>query len=309
MFFYEGYTCPVCGKPFTESDDIVACPVCGAPHHRACWQSEGQCHYAAAHGTPQQWRKEDAPTVTPPAEAAGNRCPRCGYTNPEYAEFCARCGGELPLPSEPVTPPVYGEYAPYRAAPPSDGPIGGVDSADLAAAVGSRTDYYMPRFRRMEEGGVRFSWNWAAALLTPYWLFYRKQYLAGTLVLLLSIALAAVTTVIFTVVLGPVLGEDPYSEAAAAALAAGLADGTLRGPVNAVFLINGVQLLLRLFFGAFGNQLYYQTCLRRVTRFRQRRPDGYPAEITALGGTSVLLGMVAYLLTEFVSYLVLSLLQ
>ena len=31
MFFYEGYICPVCGKKFQESDDIVACPECGAP--------------------------------------------------------------------------------------------------------------------------------------------------------------------------------------------------------------------------------------------------------------------------------------
>ena len=31
MFFYEGQSCPVCGQPFQETDDIVACPQCGAP--------------------------------------------------------------------------------------------------------------------------------------------------------------------------------------------------------------------------------------------------------------------------------------
>ena len=40
MFFYEGCQCPVCGKSFQESDDIVVCPQCGAPHHRECWKQE-----------------------------------------------------------------------------------------------------------------------------------------------------------------------------------------------------------------------------------------------------------------------------
>ena len=31
MFFYEGQSCPVCGKAFAEKDDIVSCPECGAP--------------------------------------------------------------------------------------------------------------------------------------------------------------------------------------------------------------------------------------------------------------------------------------
>ena len=55
MFFYEGYTCPVCKREFKETDDIVACPKCGAPHHRECWKLEGHCHYAEDHDTPRQW--------------------------------------------------------------------------------------------------------------------------------------------------------------------------------------------------------------------------------------------------------------
>ncbi len=58
MFFYEGYSCPVCKKPFTESDDIVTCPDCGAPHHRGCWQQENRCFYAELHGTDRQWSRE-----------------------------------------------------------------------------------------------------------------------------------------------------------------------------------------------------------------------------------------------------------
>lgn len=102
MFFYEGQSCPVCGQPFQETDDIVACPQCGAPHHRECWKKEGHCHFAAAHGTSEQWKRperqpgsSEAP-ASPPAGSPGKTCPHCGKDNPEYAEFCSRCGRELP---------------------------------------------------------------------------------------------------------------------------------------------------------------------------------------------------------------------
>ena len=40
---YKGVSCPVCGQPFQEGDDIVVCPECGAPHHRACYKQLGHC--------------------------------------------------------------------------------------------------------------------------------------------------------------------------------------------------------------------------------------------------------------------------
>ncbi len=93
MFFYEGQSCPVCGKAFVEGEDIVACPQCGAPHHRTCWKQEGHCHFADAHGTPRQWSREKAQ-----AEAAGKKCPQCGHKNPEFAEFCSHCGRPMEVP-------------------------------------------------------------------------------------------------------------------------------------------------------------------------------------------------------------------
>ena len=106
MFFYEGYTCPVCGEKFKESDDIVACPECGAPHHRDCWKKEGHCHFVADHGTDRQWVRPQAGDSANSAESAveGKVCPHCGEKNPEFAEFCSRCGKGLEQRTSPAAP-------------------------------------------------------------------------------------------------------------------------------------------------------------------------------------------------------------
>lgn len=120
MFFYEGYTCPVCGEKFKESDDIVACPECGAPHHRDCWKKEGHCHFVADHGTDRQWARPQAGDSANSAESAveGKVCPHCGEKNPEFAEFCSRCGKDLPasdwssVPPPPPQGPPQASYTP-----------------------------------------------------------------------------------------------------------------------------------------------------------------------------------------------------
>lgn len=120
MFFYEGLSCPVCGKPFEEGEDIVACPQCGAPHHRDCWKREGHCHFADAHGTAQQWSRERAQSQAA-AKAAMKKCPQCGHENPEFAEFCAHCGCSMEAPDWSAAEP--------HAAPGAGGGPGGQANA------------------------------------------------------------------------------------------------------------------------------------------------------------------------------------
>lgn len=121
MFFYEGLSCPVCGKPFEEGEDIVACPQCGAPHHRDCWKQEGHCHFADAHGTAEQWSRERAQTQAA-AKAAMKKCPQCGHENPEFAEFCAHCGCSMEAPDWSQSEPRGASGAQNGQGGPSAGP-------------------------------------------------------------------------------------------------------------------------------------------------------------------------------------------
>src|SRR3954449_9643537 len=46
----------------------------------------------------------------------------------------------------------------------------------LGAAIGPRADYYLRRWRAMDEKGKSYDWNWAACLLNVFWFAYRKMW-------------------------------------------------------------------------------------------------------------------------------------
>ena len=69
-------------------------------------------------------------------------------------------------------------------------------------------------------------------------------------------------------------------------------------------LMGLADLLIRLFFGLSGNYWYMRTCVSRVKRLRSKKPDMFPAELTAAGGTSFLLGASAYAILYFSSLLI-----
>lgn len=304
MFFYEGQTCPVCGRAFAETDDIVACPTCGAPHHRACWQQEGACHFAADHGTSRQWKRvEKQETATPT-----NRCPNCGTDNLEHAEFCSHCGRALHVqewsaPHNPQQPPVYGqpqppyhEYAPFRT--PFD-PLGGVPrdekfeedttAEELALCVGTNTPYYLPRFQRIKNNRP-IQWNWAAFLITPYWLLYRKQYVAGTLVSLFYMAVNLLMNLVFKAS-GVISAATTYEDAVMLAYEA--------GNFPSLFLLSFSMIVLCVLFGLFGNRLYLSSCLRRVRRAKQQDTEDVRPALKRTGGISFVWGALAYVLISF----------
>jgi len=77
---------------------------------------------------------------------------------------------EAPLQEKaPTTPPP----PPPPAPPPSEAPA---DEARWRAAIGPNADFYLGRWRQMDEKGSAMSWNWAACLANFYWFAYRKMW-------------------------------------------------------------------------------------------------------------------------------------
>ena len=329
MFFYEGYTCPVCGENFKESDDIVTCPECGAPHHRDCWKKEGRCHFAADHGTERQWARTQPVEEAKPSEpAAGKVCPHCGEKNPEFAEFCSRCGQDLPASDWSSVPPppagyapppypggAYGEYTPFRmptidpfGGVPKEETIEGVTVEDMASVTGMNSAYYVPRFYKMSKGGSKCSWNWPAFLLTPYWLLYRKNYWMGIVLMVLNVIRTAISAYLLNVqilpVISPLLKEGVTVFDEYRILMNAFMGGELTIVMWVLALMGLADLLIRVFFGLSGNYWYMRTCVSRVKRLRGKKPDMFPAELTAAGGTSFLMGASAYAILYFSSLLI-----
>lgn len=305
MFFYEGQTCPVCGRFFGEQDDIVTCPECGAPHHRACWKQEGHCHFENLHGTDQRW--DDVPTEQ--TESRLKTCLRCGYRNPEFAEFCAHCGLELKSPewsappvherppvnhytppfTPPFTPPM--QVDPYGGVP-QDAAIEGVPVKVIAEIVGPNTAYYLPRFMKMANEDSKVSWNWSAFLLESHWLLYRKNVWLG-LIAFLVLTLISLFNQVFVMpqflqacgvatMKELLLRPELYLDNQQAMLWYGIL-------ATVTFLTVAIHVLLALF----GNYLYMRTVLRKA-RKRMQQPTLLP-ESSGLftgGGVSFFLAIL-----------------
>ncbi len=312
MFFYEGYTCPVCGKPFSADDDVVVCPDCGAPHHRVCWKREGRCHFSDTHGTTQQWTREKAQYTTSEKE---NICPHCGYTNTHFSEFCSHCGKDLEteewvgnqMHSSARTSHSafrgYGEYRPFEApAPevriPNETDIDGVTAKELYAYTGKNGHYYVTRFQKLQQRRGSFSWNWAAFLLTPYWLWYRKQYFAGSIVLLLEGIRTVVTAFFLYSYIG--FANIVSNQELITRLELLSQNDTFGWWVGLLYLMLFISVFMKLFFGCFGNYLYFKNAKKHIMRLRNDLND---FALSAVGGVSMAFAITAYIILYLVSTL------
>jgi len=307
MTYYEGLSCPVCNKSFTDEADVVVCPQCGLPHHRSCWAVENHCHEADKHGTPEQWSrdKQTASTSTNHSNSRVQICPNCSTENAQYAEFCTRCGADLDVEDwhsayVPPTPPVNEytpRYTPFSAADHySDNEIiSNTPAKELAAVVGNNAPYYMDRFRRTNQNKT-CGWNWAACLLGPLWMLYRKQYVAGGLLFLLDTACTLVYNLFYySVYQGLAVGARPTMMQ------------MMASPwFNAAMIASTVLILFRVLLGIFGNNLYLTFCKNKIQKAKVDVPDISSFELSTKGGVSFAVAVIFYFLSSIISNAVIS---
>lgn len=320
MFFYEGLTCPVCQKPFDPSDDIVACPHCGLPHHRSCWIQEGHCHLEHLHNTDEQWSRAKATAKTvesqhePVRESVSDDlphqiCSRCHTQNPEYAEFCKHCGQSLKgngdwSSAEQAHEHAYGEYQPFRNTTYCENPneeFNGIKAEHIAAVVGTKNEYYLPRFRRMVNTGRNTSWNWAAFIFGPLWLLYRKMYVSGALMLTLQLFQTIVTSFVYSRlgITDAATYEDVFRMMETA-----MSNMSNTYYILAVWLLSVLVFSIEIILAVYGNRLYFNHCANTVYRSRLKTPDLTAGELTSIGGTTIAMAIIGYLIQYFITQIV-----
>jgi hypothetical protein len=209
---YIGKTCPFCKTEFKENDDIVVCSDCDMPHHKDCWIENQGCTTFGCLGsiksvdgsettvTSKEITFEDDPNVN----SNTIYCTQCGSPNNQSSSFCSRCGSRLTsnvLQNQPIqstnsynTTPNYSQYVypqgnvqnvnygnSYNQQPNAYAGYntysqnGNIDN-DVIQLIGTKTEYYIPKFQEFKRQNKKNSWNWAAFWITPYWFIYRKMY-------------------------------------------------------------------------------------------------------------------------------------
>lgn len=190
---YIKENCSLCNEIFDEHSDVVVCPECGTPVHRHCWQAAGACPNAVCHGDaefvwkPTQVAAQPEPNDEHPAEQPTNLCDHCGEYSEPGVPFCINCGAEQGR-SSPME--LFKEMSLEREkAFLRDFPAHWVNGKELRAgdtvagqpieeiclqlrSTQRVTERYLSRFARQR----KLSWNWAAFLMGPYWMFFRKLF-------------------------------------------------------------------------------------------------------------------------------------
>ncbi|MBR0414901.1 MAG: DUF2628 domain-containing protein [Clostridia bacterium] len=209
---FENKSCDYCGEPFAKNDDIVVCPDCGAPYHRACWDKHGECAHKAEHAAGYAYTKEATATAPVPEEdfvsevkaemaqqkqaqeptahapaAAEGYCENCGAKLVDGNEYCVYCAHKQ---GDPVTKrnPKYAQVDPLAGMAPEE-TIAGETVADMALVVRNNSAKVLPKLKKTADRKVKLGWSWPAFLFGYLYLFFRKMYKYGIIVIMAQVLL------------------------------------------------------------------------------------------------------------------------
>lgn len=301
---YIDETCPVCGKKFTQDDDIVVCPVCGTPHHRECYNLRNACANESKHSADFEWTPEAKPHI-PKAFEEHNRngaktvvCPNCGRENPAEEPNCLYCSARLYNVQAPTVPTPIMPYGARVVEISPDDTIGSHKVADVASYVQVSANRYIPKFYAAEKTGRKHTFNWAAFFFSPYWFFFRKMNIIGFALLLVSLFTTGICTTPRLVERAQTYqtsmeqyqnGEISVEEMSQ------ISSDFMKTPE--VIALVGVDFAIRLFGGIFGNTLYKKKIERDLTDFKAeaQTDEEYRLRIMKRGGVSTVMAVIAVL--------------
>lgn len=294
---FYGSRCISCGNVFGQGDDIVVCPECGTPYHRECYKKEGSCINLALHETGHSWKPvtEEEAAAAETNENGLIRCMRCGQENPADTLFCTRCG--LPLhQNEPVARPFNDNYNSDPAfhdnglnneARTGDIPqfsntimldknseIDGITIEDYACYVKSNPIYFITTFFRFFKLKTKVSFNFGAVVFPEFYMLYRKMFVRGALMLLISFLLS-VPAYIY-------MGSQEFMGQVFIKGASFVEGKTFQLIYQASYY---AFWAVRLLLGFSVNYMYYSSVKKNIRRIKRENPDDMQArQIMALSG-------------------------
>ncbi len=335
---FLGKNCPVCSEKFQQGDDIVVCPKCGAPYHRECYKEKGKCIYPNLHKENKSW-KEVYCQDEPKNENDGSDddaviiCPFCGTKNEKDNGVCKNCGSYIPLAGNPYNDPEHNNFDEQYGNIPNEfkdannvspfsifiDPMGGVSEdedfngvtgAELSKFVKVNTPYYMQIFKKIKSiGKSRF--NFMAFFFSGGWFLYRKQYLKGAIITILSFILNIANSYISSF-----YAIQLWNKATESLVDAGINYATYQDYFSWIFkncydyeiwlmlapyIINLISWVIMFWCGFSANRSYYKHSIKKIKHIKLvKSNEDISNTIAVCGGVNTSIAWVI-----FVCYLIL----
>jgi len=266
MLEYQGQPCMICGKPFTEQDDIVTCPDCGTPYHRACYRETGACVNTALHESGGSWVVERRQEIV--------RQQRAEKFAEQAAQAAERERGEQP---KMFNGSLYdgvrlNPHDPCVGLDPEEN-MDGATMREVAEFVGTNRFYYLPLFRLMKQTGRKYSFNLVCLFFPQLYFANRKMWLM-TLGSMIAELLLSVTTVL------QYMNEMQISPS--------WVDVNSAGFLQIDTIMSFVRLGISVIWCLFGNYFYYRFAVRRIKTIKKEAVSEAARleQIQSEGGTS-----------------------
>ena len=197
--------CARCGSRLVKSQTAPQAPVNTAPHAEQPVQPQPQVYYQPQPSNQQPVYQQPAyqqPAYQQPAYQ------QPAYQQPAYQQPAY----QQPAYQQPAyQQPAYQQqnyqqqnYQQQNYQQPAYGvqPYGTV-AVDplLPQLVGPKAEYYLPKFQQLKAQGKKTSWNWAAFLVSSYWMLYRKMYLYGAIAAVIEILCSVIGSLLLSLLL------------------------------------------------------------------------------------------------------------
>lgn len=146
-------------------------------------------------------------------------CSNCGNKNPISNKFCSNCGNKLKSIENSIKEATNTiktsiqnnkTYQDFTNVNNDDFIKADWDNKDIVDFIQKNVEYYIPKFKLIQDFNKTTSWNWAAFFLSSNWFFYRKMYGIGAGVLLLSIISTFIPFIGFPISIGILILSGLY---------------------------------------------------------------------------------------------------
>lgn len=250
-------------------------------------------------------------------------CPRCGKENPKGTAVCTHCGqkftvfgfnivekqqqleredreerqqrldagfdgfsddDELPPLSKVVDERVK-LLAPGISEQQKQEVLCGHTIDKVISFVGYGAQSYINKFRILRDGG-KFTFNWAACLLSPFWFFFRKLYKPGIIFSTFQIILLMISTVPMAK-FDAIVGGYTFRQILALPAAQQQAiSAQLREILPVMILLNLLSVVLAMTAGFIADKLYYRYTEKSLSEIEAAADNTFKLSLLAKYGST-----------------------